>query len=209
MTKYLDLKNGCNETDLKSAANIIKNGGIVLFPTETVYGIGTNALDENAVKKLYEIKQRPFTKQIPILVDSLSMIESLTIEVTNSEKKIIKKFLPGPLTIVLNVNDKLPQIVTAGHKTNGMRIPANEIAFKLVEYSGVPIATTSANISGKPSLTELSFNIQYFENKVDCIIDGGPCKIGLSSTVVQMINNKPFIIREGPVSEDDIKKILK
>ena len=206
---YLDFRNDIDYTKLKEPANIIKNGGIVIFPTETVYGIGTNGLDENAIRRLYEIKQRPLNKQISLLVNSIDMINKVTKDITELEYNLINKFFPGPLTIILKKKEIVPDIVTANLDTVGIRMPANEIALKLIEYTGVPIATPSANISGKPSGTNIKDIIKDFDSKADYIIDNGPSKIGLSSTIVQVINNVPHILRQGSISNEQIEEMIK
>ncbi len=209
MKKYLDLRDEKDYTELKKPAQKIKNGGIVVFPTETVYGIGVNALDEDAIKKLYNIKQRPTNKPISLLVNNMKMINQVTRDITELEYALIKEFLPGPLTIILKKKDIIPDIVTAGNDTVGIRMPENEIALKLIEYAGFPIAAPSANISGKPSGTELSQIMKEFENEVDYFIDGGKSKIGIASTIVQVIEGEPHILREGAVSKKEIEEFCK
>lgn len=204
MSKYLNLERDLEYIKLKEPAKIIKDGGIVIFPTETVYGIGVNGLDETAIKKLYEVKQRPTNKPISLLVNSIEMIEKVAKDITEIEYDLIKKFLPGPLTIVLKKKDTVPDIVTAGFNTVGIRMPENEIALKLIQYAGVPIATPSANISGRPSGTNLKEIMKDFNNKVDYFIDGGISKIGVASTIVQIIDSNPHILRKGKISEEQI-----
>jgi len=206
MQKYLDLKEDKDYTKLKEAAEVIKNGGIVVFPTETVYGIGVNALNEDSVKRLYEVKKRPLDKAISILVSNVEMIEQVAKDITELEYALIKEFLPGPLTIILNKKDIVPDIVTASGSTIGVRMPKNEIALKLIEYAGVPIAAPSANISGNPSGTELNTIMNEFKENVDCYIDGGKSKIGVASTIVQVIDGVPHIFREGSISKEQIKE---
>ena len=204
MSKYLNLERSLEYTKLKETAKIIKDGGIAIFPTETVYGIGVNGLNKTAIKKLYEVKQRPINKPISLLVNSIEMIEKVAKDITEIEYDLIKRFFPGPLTIVLKKKDIVPDIVTAGFDTVGIRMPENEIALKLIEYAGVPIATPSANISGKPSGTNLKEIMKDFNNKVDYFIDGGISKIGVASTIVQVINGNPYILRKGKISEEQI-----
>ena len=194
---------------IEEAGKLIKQGKIVIFPTETVYGIGTNGLDENAVKKLYEVKQRPLNKPISLLVNNMEMVNMIAKDINEIEYKIMKNFFPGPLTIILKKKDIVPDIVTAGQDTVGVRIPRGEIARKLVELSGVPIAAPSANISGKPSGTNLQEIMKYFEGKVDYYIDGGNSELGLASTIVQVIDKKPVILRQGSITLEQIDKILK
>lgn len=207
MPKYIDLLNDIDYTKLKEPAELIRNGGIVVFPTETVYGIGANALNENAIKKLYDIKKRPLNKPISLLVNSIDMIEQVTKDITKLEYALIKTFFPGPLTIILKKKNIVPNIVTANQDTVGIRMPANEIALKLIGYVGSPIATPSANISGKPSGTNLKDIMEDFDGKVDCFIDDGPSKIGLASTIVQVVDGVPHILRQGSISEKQIKEV--
>ena len=207
MPKYIDLLNDIDYTKLKEPAELIRNGGIVVFPTETVYGIGANALNENAIKKLYDIKKRPLNKPISLLVNSIDMIEQVTKDITKLEYALIKAFFPGPLTIILKKKDIVPNIVTANQDTVGLRMPANEIALKLIDYVGSPIATPSANISGKPSGINLKDIMEDFDGKVDCFIDDGPSKIGLASTIVQVVDGVPHILRQGSISEKQIKEV--
>lgn len=204
MSKYLNLEKNPKYINLKEPAQIIQEGGIVIFPTETVYGIGVNGLNETAIKKLYEVKQRPINKPISLLVNSIEMIEKVAKDITEIEYDLIKRFLPGPLTIVLKKKDIVPDIVTAGFDTIGIRMPENEIALKLIEYAGVPIATPSANISGRPSGTNLKAIMKDFNDKVDYFIDGGISKIGVASTIVQVVNDNPYILRKGKISEEQI-----
>lgn len=209
MSKYLDLKENKDYTKLKEVAETIKNGGIVVFPTETVYGIGADALNENGVKRLYEVKQRPLNKAISLLVSNIEMIEQVAKDITVVEYALIKEFFPGPLTIILNKKDIVPKIVTAGGSTVGVRMPENEIAFKLIEYAGLPIAAPSANISGNPSGTELQAIMNEFKENVDCYIDGGKSKIGVASTIVQIIDGEPHILREGLITKEQIEEVCK
>ena len=191
---------------INEAAEIIKQGKIVVFPTETVYGIGTNGLDEQAIKKLYEVKQRPFNKPISLLVSSMDMVNEIAKDITEVEYKIMEKFFPGPLTIILKKKDIVPDIVTAGQDTVGVRMPSGEIARKLVEMSGVPIATPSANITGEPSGTNLQEIKKKFEGKVDFFIDGGISELGLASTIVKVVDGKLQILRQGSITLEQIEK---
>ena len=193
---------------LKEPAQIIKKGGIVIFPTETVYGIGTNGLDEKAVKKLYEIKQRPLNKPISLLVSDMEMIEHIAKDITDVEYKLMKAFFAGPLTIILKKKDCIPDIVTANYDTVGIRMPDNEIARKLVEYANVPIAAPSANISGKPSGININNIKKDFEGKVDYIIDEGESQLGISSTIVKVIKGVPHILRQGTITLKQIQDVL-
>ena len=207
MQNILDFTNNIDYAKMKKSAKIIKNGGIVVFPTETVYGIGTNGLDKNAVAKLFEVKQRPLNKPISLLVNNIDMINKIAKDITELEYALIKEFFPGPLTIILKKKEIVPNIVTSNSDTVGVRMPSNEIALKLIEFSGVPLATPSANISGKPSGTNLDDITKDFNEKVDLFINGGPSQIGLSSTIVKVINGIPHILRQGSITEEQIKSV--
>ena len=208
MEKLLNFKNSTDYQKLRYPAGIIKNGGIVVFPTETVYGIGTNGLDKEAVERLYKIKERPLNKPISLLVSDYEMIEKVVKDINELEYKIMKKFFPGPLTIILNKKDIVPDIVTSGGSTVGIRMPEEEITRKLIEYAGVPIAAPSANISGKASGIDLQEIIKEFGDKVDCYIDGGKSKIGIGSTIVKVENNTIKILREGSISKKEIEDLI-
>lgn len=207
MQKYIDFRNEIDYKKLKEAANLIKSGKLVIFPTETVYGIGTNGLDENAIKRLYEAKRRPLSKPINLLVSDIKMIERVTKNISDMEYKLMKAFFPGPLTIILNKKDIVPDILTANGSTVGVRMPEGKIARELVKCSDVPIAAPSANISGKPSGTNLQDIQKDFEKSVDCFIDGGKSKLGIASTIVKVVNNIPHILRVGSISKEEIEKI--
>lgn len=209
MEKYIDLKNCIDYTKLKIPAEIIKQGGIVIFPTETVYGIGANAFDEKAVKRVYDIKRRPLNKPISLLVNDMDMVNKVAEDITELEYKLMERFFPGPFTIILKKRDIVPNIVTANSDTVGIRMPSGEIARKLVEYAGVPIATPSANISGKPSGTNLEEILKDFDGKVDCYVDGQESQLGIASTIVKVVDGMPCILREGSITRGQIEKVCK
>ena len=204
MENYLDLRNSKDYSKLNIPGEIINKGGIVIFPTERVYGIGTKGLDANAVKKLYNIKKRPLNKPISLLVSDFDMLNKITRNITKKEYELMEKFFPGPLTIILNKKYIVPDIVTANTDTVGIRMPSNEITRKLIQYAGVPIAAPSANISGEPSNTNLDNLINIFKNSVDYYIDGGECKLGTASTIIKVIDEVPHILRKGSITEEQI-----
>lgn len=208
MEKYLDFKNKIVEEELKKVGEEIKKGKVVVFPTETVYGIGTNGLDENAIEQLYRIKQRSLEKPISLLVSDIKMIETLAKDITDIEYKLIKKFFPGPLTIILKKRAIVPNLLTANTDTVGIRMPEGEIVQKLIQYANVPIATPSANISGKSAGMNIKTTIEDFGDKVDCYIDGGECKLGISSTIVKVVDGVPEILREGTIKKEQIYESL-
>lgn len=207
MKNYLDVRNGYQEIELKQIAQEMRNGKICLFPTETVYGIGTNGLDKKAIEKIYNIKKRKKTNPINLLVSDMTMIKEITDNISSLEYKLMETFFPGPFTIILKKKNIIPNIVTANSDFVGIRMPSGEIAQNLVKLSGVPIAAPSANISGKLSGTNLKDIIGDFGNKLDYIIDGGKSEIGIESTIVKVINNIPHILRPGTITPKQIKAI--
>ena len=207
MENYLDMQNNIDEEKLKVIANEIKAGKTVLFPTETVYGIGTNGLNSESVKKVYQIKGRNLKNPINLLVSSINMVNTIAKDISDLEYKLMQTFFPGPFTIILKRKSIVPDIVTASSDTVGVRMPSGIIAKKLIEYSNIPIAAPSANISGTLSGTNLEDIIDDFSNKVDFIINGGNSDIGIESTIVKVINGIPHILRPGAITAEQIKKI--
>lgn len=197
------------DDELRKAASILNNDGVVVLPTETVYGVGTNSLSDKGLKKLYELKNRPVNKPISVLISNKEMINKVAKNITERQWKVISKFFPGPLTIVLDKQDYLSDILTAGLNTIGVRMPDNEIALKLIELVGVPLATSSANVSGEPAFTNLSSIQEVFKDKIDYYIDGGDSKIGVASTVVRVTDDDVIILREGTISKEQIEEALK
>lgn len=207
MKNYLDIRHSINEEKLKEISLELKSGKTVLFPTETVYGIGTNGLDPDAVKKLYEIKGRNFSNPINLLVDGIKMVDSIAKDINDVEYKLMEAFFPGPFTIILKKQSIVPNILTAGLDTIGVRMPDSEITQKLLSYAKVPIAAPSANISGKPSGTKLEDILEDFSDKVDFIINGGMTNLGIESTIVKVIDDIPHILRPGSITPEQIKQI--
>lgn len=208
MSKYFNWKNQIEKQELEQCVDIIKNDGIIIFPTETVYGIGANAISKKAVEKIYQIKQRPLNKAINIMVANTQEIEKYAIIQNDIEKKIIQNFMPGPITIILNKKPSIPDIVTAGNTKIGIRIPQNEIALEILKQCELPIAAPSANISGEESGINIEGIKDDFDGKVDIFIDGGKSKLAQSSTIVEVIDNKIVIHRQGTITENEINKIL-
>lgn len=205
--QILDFKNNIDYNKLKEVAKLLAKGSIGIFPTETVYGIGTNALNINSIKKLYEIKRRPLTKPITLLVGNIETINYIA-EINDVERALIKAFFPGPLTLVLKKKNIVSDIVTAGLNSVGVRMPANEIALKLIDLAGVPIATPSANISDEPAVNSFKDISKELLNNVDFAIDGGTSNVGTPSTVLKIENGKPHILRQGTITEKQIYDVL-
>lgn len=207
ISKYSNQTNGIKEDEIKEAAQEIKNGKLVLFPTETVYGIGANALDENAVKEIFIAKGRAQDNPLIVHVSSIEMLNSIVKEIGDLERKLIETFWPGPLTIIFKRNEILPNVVTANLDTVAVRMPSNIIAKKLIEYSGLPIAAPSANVSGKPSGTKVEDIIEELDGKVSYILDGGFVDIGLESTVVKVEGDNINILRPGKITKEQLEQV--
>lgn len=206
-SKFIDCKEKLNIEEIKEAAQAIKNGKLVLFPTETVYGIGANALSDKAVQEIFKAKGRAQDNPLIVHISSFEDIKNIAEEPNEIEKKLINAFCPGPFTIILKAKPNISKIVTANLDTVGIRMPSNEIAYNLIKYANVPIAAPSANISGRPSGTKIEDIIEELDGKVEYIIDGGTVDIGLESTVVRVIDNKVNILRPGKITPEDIEKL--
>ena len=194
-----------NSTEAKAAidqaAGILKNGGLVVFPTETVYGLGGNALDSDAAKKIYAAKGRPSDN--PLIIHIAQPKDAEKYCITNEiYYRLADAFMPGPLTVILPKRDIVPSSVTGGLSTVAVRCPSHPIARELISASGFPIAAPSANISGKPSPTCAEYVIEDMSGRVDMIIDGGECEIGLESTIVKIENDGLILLRPGGITCD-------
>ena len=193
---------------INKAGNIIKNGGLAAFPTETVYGLGASALDGGAVKKIYAAKGRPSDNPLIIHVCSKEQIFEYTRDVSDTAKKLIDAFMPGPFTVILKKKSVIPDEVTAKMDTVAVRFPENKIACALINAAGVPIAAPSANLSGKPSPTEAKHVIHDMRGRIECIIDGGSCDVGVESTIVDASGEIPVLLRPGGVTYDMLKSVV-
>lgn len=195
------------ENDIKEAGDIIRNGGLVAFPTETVYGLGASALDLQAANKIYAAKGRPSDNPLIVHICSKEQIKDIAQEIPDSASKVIDNFMPGPVTIILKKKSIIPDEVTAGLDTVAVRFPLDETARRLIAAAGVPIAAPSANISGKPSPTKAKHVINDMTGRIDAVIDGGDCAVGVESTIIDFTSDKPVILRPGGVTYDDLLDI--
>lgn len=208
-TKIIKIdKDNIDKNLIEDAAKIIKNSGLVAFPTETVYGLGANGLDENAIKKIFIAKGRPQDNPLILHVSSMEEVEELVEEIPEISRLCMERFWPGPLTILFKKSSKVPELITAGLDTVGIRMPEHSIALELIKTSKTPIAAPSANISGRPSPTSAKHVIQDLKGKVDMIIDGGTTGIGLESTVLDLSGHTPLILRPGGITVEDLRKII-
>lgn len=200
-------KNPQPQSEIRVAADFILKGRIGGVPTETVYGLAANALDEKAVRKIFEAKMRPFIDPLIVHVCNMDMARDIAI-FSEEDEKLAKAFWPGPLTLVLKKNEKIPDIVTAGLDTVAVRMPSHPVMLSLIEAAQAPIAAPSANPFAYVSPTRAEHVREQLGEKIDFILDGGPCECGLESTIVFTENSSGKILRHGPVSAEDIEKVL-
>ena len=197
-----------SENDILTAGKIIAAGGLVAFPTETVYGLGANAFDDDAVKKIYKAKGRPSDNPLIVHIANKEDIVPLVKEVTPKAQALIDAFFPDALTIILNKSDKVGNTVSGGLDTVAVRMPKNETARRLIEKSGCPIAAPSANTSGLPSPTRVKYVVDDMMDKIDAIIDGGDCDYGVESTVITLACDPPVLLRPGAVTKEMIESVI-
>lgn len=203
----IDRKNIDNKI-IKNAGKIINKGSLVAFPTETVYGLGADGLNEEACKHIFEAKGRPNDNPLILHISNISMLYNLTDDINEESKKLMESCWPGPLTIIFKKSGKVPSAVTAGLDTVAIRYPKDEIALALISAANTPIAAPSANLSGKPSPTRAIDVYQDLNGKIPLIIDGGSCDIGIESTVIDLSEQVPTILRPGYYTYEYIKDIL-
>lgn len=195
-------------TSIKLASEFIKKGEIVAFPTETVYGLGANVYDDDAIKKIFIAKKRPADNPLIVHVSNVNQIEFLVKKLNKCARGIIEKFFPGPITIVLEKNDAISELVSGGLSTVAIRMPSLELSRKFIEACGVPIAAPSANLSGSPSPTSWRHVYNDLNGRIPCILKGPDCEVGIESTVVDCTQNKPVILRPGIISIEDLRKVF-
>lgn len=181
------------------SAKIIKKGGLIAFPTETVYGIAANLLDKKALGRLYRIKNRPRNKPFTVHIADIGIIRRMGCTITKKAKALIRRLWPGPLTVILKSKD---------NKRIGFRMPDHKVALRLIKASGIPVVAPSANISGHRPPTDSKTVLKYLGGKIDILLDGGPCKVGVESTVIDLTMKPPKILREGAISREKLMKVL-
>lgn len=202
MTRIVNAKDGVEE-----GARIIRNGGLVVFPTETVYGLGANAFDEKAVQSIFKAKGRPQDNPLIVHISSLQQVKDVAVDVPDAFYRLAERFMPGPLTVILKKSDKIPFAVTAGGDTVGVRMPDNVYARQLIAES-FPLAAPSANRSKHISPTTAQHVFEDLDGEVELILDDGPCRVGIESTVLDMTSDVPTILRPGAVTADMLLDVV-
>ena len=201
-TKYL------TEKDLPQAAEIIRRGGLVGIPTETVYGLGANGLDPKAVSRIFEAKGRPQDNPLILHITDVSWLERYCKEIPLTAYKLAEAYWPGPMTMILPRKDMVPDAVTAGLDTVGMRCPSHILCHELIRLADVPIAAPSGNTSGRPSPTTADHMREDMDGKIDAIVDGGPCSVGVESTIIDLTCTPPRLLRPGGISLEQLRAVL-
>jgi L-threonylcarbamoyladenylate synthase len=196
------------DTVLDEAAEIIKNGGTVAFPTETVYGLGADGLNPNSVRKIFEAKERPPGNPLSLLVHSRDDLQKVARNIPEKALKLMDAFWPGPLTLILEKKSIVPEITSGNLQSIGLRMPDHRIPLELIKRGGVPLAAPSANLSGKPSPSLAAHVIADLNCRIDAIIDGGEAAIGLESTVIDMTVEPPVVLRPGSIGIEALEKLI-
>lgn len=202
------LLNGTKKEDIAKAAVLLKAGGLVAIPTETVYGLAANALDGSAVKRIFEAKGRPQDNPLIVHIASLDTLPKLVASVPDEALALADQFWPGPLTIILPKASCIPDEVSAGLETVAVSFPSHPVARAIIEASGLPLAAPSANTSGRPSPTKAEHVLHDLRGKIEAVVDGGDCGVGLESTVVSLAGNRPRLLRPGGVTHEQLEETL-
>lgn len=195
------------EQQINKAISILRKGGLVVYPTDTVYGLGASMANIPAIERIFQVKGRPKGMALPLLLSDNAQIELLTKSVSTSAWRLIKKFLPGALTIILPKSDAVPDIITGGGKTVAFRIPSHPTPLALIRGLGKPIVGTSANLSGQPSPLTATEVQDQLGDKIDMLIDGGRCPGGIESTIIDLSGEKPIIRRQGAITLEKLREI--
>jgi len=193
---------------MQTAADFLKKGGLVAFPTETVYGLGADALNAEAIRALFEAKKRPLDNPAIVHVENINDVYKLAAQVPPEAEKLMKEFWPGPLTLVFKHADTVPEVTVAGLNTIAIRMPRHKVALGLIRESNCPIAAPSANLAGKPSPTSAKHVFDDLNGRIDAILDGGSTRIGVESTVLDMSVNPPLVLRPGGTPFEALKKVI-
>jgi L-threonylcarbamoyladenylate synthase len=190
--------------DIDKIVEVIDNGGLVITPTDTIYGIMGDSLNEDVIRRVFEVKQRPYNKPLLLLMDSFEMVDNYTEELSEMEKKLVKRFWPGLVTFILKKNNNVSDLITSGSDTVGIRIPDNKDILEIISKLKRPVISTSANITGTPVITSTKLLEKDLIDNIDYIYDGGVVN-DVSSTIVKVVDNKVNILREGKLAKDIIE----
>lgn len=193
---------------IREAADAIRAGRLVIFPTETVYGLAANALDAEAVRRVFEAKKRPLSMPLPVQVGDKARIAEVAVELSRTARLLIERFMPGPVTLILRRNPAIPDLVASGGDTVGVRIPDNPVALALLQEAGVPIVATSANLSGQPDPLDADAAMKQVGGFVDVSLDAGPSLLGHASTVVDATVDPPRLLRRGALTIEQIREVI-
>ncbi len=208
-TKIIQInRENFTDAELTEAAEILRNGGLVAIPTETVYGLGANALDESASKKIYEAKGRPSDNPLIAHISCMEELSALVSEIPEAGRKLAEKYWPGPLTMVFPKKDIVPYGTTGGLETVAIRMPSDPVANRLIKLAGVPVAAPSANTSGRPSPTKAEHVVEDMNGKIEMIIDSGEVGIGVESTIVDVSGEVPMLLRPGAITMEMLRETL-
>ncbi|RMD03061.1 threonylcarbamoyl-AMP synthase [Clostridium autoethanogenum] len=208
-TEVLYVKDlNANYQNIVKGAEYLKKGEVVAIPTETVYGLAADAFNENAVKKIFKVKGRPQDNPLLVHIYKLEQVYDICKDIHKDAEKVFDAFWPGSVTLIFNKKDCISDTVSAGMKTVGVRFPKSEVARAIIKESGTLLVAPSANLSGKPSTTSAEHCYNDLNGKIPCILDGGPCSIGLESTIIDMSTPDPVLLRPGAISLDDIRKVI-
>ncbi|MBQ9973515.1 MAG: threonylcarbamoyl-AMP synthase [Oscillospiraceae bacterium] len=194
--------------DIQLAAELLRSGGLVGIPTETVYGLGANALDPDAVSRIFVAKGRPQDNPLIIHIPAADWIDRYCVDVPQSARILADRFWPGPMTMVLPRAAVVPDVVTAGLDTVGVRCPGHELCRQIIEQAGVPVAAPSGNTSGRPSPTTAQHMLEDMDGKIDAIVDGGPCDVGVESTIIDLTGDVPRLLRPGGITLEQLEAVL-
>lgn len=193
---------------MREAAKLIRMGEVVAFPTETVYGLGADATNDDAVKKIFEAKGRPSDNPLIVHVSDVKQLKMIVMNPDKKQLQLIEYYWPGPLTIIFRKTEVISELVTAGLKTVAVRMPSHPVALELIRRSGVPIAAPSANLSGRPSPTKAEHVFQDLNGRIPLILDAGPTEFGVESTVLDLSGERPIILRPGPITAEDLAPLI-
>ena len=196
------------EPAIETVGEILKNGGLAAIPTETVYGLAANALDDGAVKRIFEAKGRPADNPLIVHISDLSQWDALVREIPENARKLAEAYWPGPLTIVLPKSAIISDVVSGGLATVAVRMPSHPVARAVIQAAGVPLAAPSANRSGRPSPTTARHVKDDMDGRIDCILDAGPCEVGVESTVISLCGERPRLLRPGGVTPEMLRRVL-